>query len=235
MCRMYTYKQCRNRFSSVTAQLLPTPWRRRKLSTCFLAIECHSAWNLSVLARFGGQWISFPRSRPYVWSKTKIELRHLLNSRVESAETLCLSLSSVLIHRVIRNLFCSLSNRAVLTASVTTRPKRTNMTVINNISLNNLERSFLNLFQYIISMFILFSWRTLKKYADKWKFLNRRVEEIYLQNDTYIWQINFLHSYLHLGAPIDNSVILLVALGPGVYSASNRNAYQKHKNNVSGE
>jgi hypothetical protein len=29
--------------------------------------------------------------------------------------------------------------------------------------------------------------------------------------------------------------ILLVALGPGVYSASNRNEYQKHKNNVSGE
>jgi hypothetical protein len=26
-----------------------------------------------------------------------------------------------------------------------------------------------------------------------------------------------------------------VALGPGVYSASNRNEYQKHKNNVSGE
>jgi hypothetical protein len=25
------------------------------------------------------------------------------------------------------------------------------------------------------------------------------------------------------------------ALGPGVYSASNRNEYQKHKNNVSGE
>jgi hypothetical protein len=29
--------------------------------------------------------------------------------------------------------------------------------------------------------------------------------------------------------------ILLAALGPGVYSASNRNEYQKHKNNVSGE
>jgi hypothetical protein len=27
----------------------------------------------------------------------------------------------------------------------------------------------------------------------------------------------------------------LVALGPGVYSASNRNEYQKQKNNVSGE
>jgi hypothetical protein len=26
-----------------------------------------------------------------------------------------------------------------------------------------------------------------------------------------------------------------LALGPGVYSASNRNEYQKHKNNVSGE
>jgi hypothetical protein len=36
---------------------------------------------------------------------------------------------------------------------------------------------------------------------------------------------NLLSSYL----------ILLVALGPGVYSASNRNEYQKHKNNVSGE
>jgi hypothetical protein len=35
----------------------------------------------------------------------------------------------------------------------------------------------------------------------------------------------FLSSYL----------ILPAALGPGVYSASNRNEYQKHKNNVSGE
>jgi hypothetical protein len=34
----------------------------------------------------------------------------------------------------------------------------------------------------------------------------------------------FLSSYL----------ILPVALGPGVYSASNRNEYKKHKNNVSG-
>jgi hypothetical protein len=30
-------------------------------------------------------------------------------------------------------------------------------------------------------------------------------------------------------------VILSAALGPGVYSASNRNEYQKQKNNVSGE
>jgi hypothetical protein len=30
-------------------------------------------------------------------------------------------------------------------------------------------------------------------------------------------------------------LILPVALGPGVYSAPNRNEYQKHKNNVSGE
>jgi hypothetical protein len=30
-------------------------------------------------------------------------------------------------------------------------------------------------------------------------------------------------------------LFLPVALGPGVYSASNRNEYQKHKNNVSGE
>jgi hypothetical protein len=30
-------------------------------------------------------------------------------------------------------------------------------------------------------------------------------------------------------------LILPVALGPGVYSASNRNEYQKHKNNVSEE
>jgi hypothetical protein len=35
--------------------------------------------------------------------------------------------------------------------------------------------------------------------------------------------------------PMYVPVILLVALGPGVYSASNRNEYQKHKNNVSGE
>jgi hypothetical protein len=30
-------------------------------------------------------------------------------------------------------------------------------------------------------------------------------------------------------------LILLAALGPGVYSSSNRNEYQKLKNNVSGE
>jgi ABC-type enterochelin transport system permease subunit len=30
-------------------------------------------------------------------------------------------------------------------------------------------------------------------------------------------------------------LILPVALGPGVYSASNRNEYQRHKSNVSGE
>jgi hypothetical protein len=30
-------------------------------------------------------------------------------------------------------------------------------------------------------------------------------------------------------------LILLATLGPGVYSASNRNEYQKQKNNVSGE
>jgi hypothetical protein len=30
-------------------------------------------------------------------------------------------------------------------------------------------------------------------------------------------------------------LIFLATLGPGVYSASNRNLYQKHKNNVSGE
>jgi hypothetical protein len=29
--------------------------------------------------------------------------------------------------------------------------------------------------------------------------------------------------------------ILLAALGPGVYSASNRNEYHKQKNNISGE
>jgi hypothetical protein len=30
-------------------------------------------------------------------------------------------------------------------------------------------------------------------------------------------------------------LILPAALGPGIYSASNRNEYQKHKNNVSGD
>jgi hypothetical protein len=30
-------------------------------------------------------------------------------------------------------------------------------------------------------------------------------------------------------------LILPAALGPGLYSVSNRNEYQKHKNNVSGE
>jgi hypothetical protein len=34
---------------------------------------------------------------------------------------------------------------------------------------------------------------------------------------------------------LDHFQILPVALGPGVYSASNINEYQKHKNNVSGE
>jgi hypothetical protein len=34
---------------------------------------------------------------------------------------------------------------------------------------------------------------------------------------------------------LSSYLILLVALGPGVYSVSNRNEYQKHKNNVSGE
>jgi hypothetical protein len=34
---------------------------------------------------------------------------------------------------------------------------------------------------------------------------------------------------------LSSYLILPVALGPGVYSASNRNEYQKHKNNVSGE
>jgi hypothetical protein len=29
--------------------------------------------------------------------------------------------------------------------------------------------------------------------------------------------------------------LILTALGPGIYSASNRNEYQKHKNYVSGE
>jgi hypothetical protein len=32
-----------------------------------------------------------------------------------------------------------------------------------------------------------------------------------------------------------NYLILLATLGPGVYSASNRNKNQKQKNNVSGE
>jgi hypothetical protein len=39
------------------------------------------------------------------------------------------------------------------------------------------------------------------------------------------WSELFLTSYL----------ILAVALGPGVYSASNRNMYQRHKNNFSEE
>jgi p-aminobenzoyl-glutamate transporter AbgT len=39
-----------------------------------------------------------------------------------------------------------------------------------------------------------------------------------------VW-LQFLSIYLILPSP----------LGPGVYSASNRNEYQKHKNNVSGE
>jgi hypothetical protein len=38
-----------------------------------------------------------------------------------------------------------------------------------------------------------------------------------------------------LGDNIDNYLILPAALGPGVYSESNRNEYQKHKNNVSAE
>jgi hypothetical protein len=39
-----------------------------------------------------------------------------------------------------------------------------------------------------------------------------------------------------LGDFVFKYIILSAALGPGVYSASNRNEYQKHKNNhVSGE
>jgi hypothetical protein len=38
-------------------------------------------------------------------------------------------------------------------------------------------------------------------------------------------EVKFLSIYL----------ILPAALGPGVYSATNRNEYQKHKNNVPGE
>jgi hypothetical protein len=32
-----------------------------------------------------------------------------------------------------------------------------------------------------------------------------------------------------------HSISVQLHIGPGVYSASNRNEYQKHKNNVSGE
>jgi hypothetical protein len=34
---------------------------------------------------------------------------------------------------------------------------------------------------------------------------------------------------------LTHAYLIPVALGPGVYSVSNRNEYQKHKNNVSGE
>jgi hypothetical protein len=37
------------------------------------------------------------------------------------------------------------------------------------------------------------------------------------------------------GGRFETRCILPAALGPGVYSASNRNEYQKQKNNVSGE
>jgi hypothetical protein len=36
-------------------------------------------------------------------------------------------------------------------------------------------------------------------------------------------------------ASVSIYLILLVTLGPGIHSASNRNEYQKHANNVSGE
>jgi hypothetical protein len=38
-----------------------------------------------------------------------------------------------------------------------------------------------------------------------------------------------------LSRPDEVNDFFQVILGPGVYSASNRNEYQKHKNNVSGE
>jgi hypothetical protein len=45
----------------------------------------------------------------------------------------------------------------------------------------------------------------------------------------------FQHSQGFKHDNISSYLILPAALGPGVYSASNRNEYQKHKNNVSGE
>jgi hypothetical protein len=42
--------------------------------------------------------------------------------------------------------------------------------------------------------------------------------------------------YVKVAGSIPDEVVLQAALGPGVYSASNRKEYQKHKiNNISGE
>jgi hypothetical protein len=55
----------------------------------------------------------------------------------------------------------------------------------------------------------------LSHYATSWKLAGSSPEEV----------IEFVSIY----------IILPAALGPGVYSASNRNEYQKPRNNVSGE
>jgi hypothetical protein len=64
-------------------------------------------------------------------------------------------------------------------------------------------------------MFLLCTTSTLRLYFTNQKVAGSRPDEV---ND-------FLLIYL----------ILPAALGPGVYSASKRNEYQKHKNNDSGE
>jgi hypothetical protein len=62
---------------------------------------------------------------------------------------------------------------------------------------------------------------------------------IYIYIFTLLIFINFLvcrRFSSRLGDFFKIYLILLAALGPGVYSASNRNEYEKHKsNNVSGE
>jgi hypothetical protein len=70
----------------------------------------------------------------------------------------------------------------------------------------------------------------IKVYYNNWGYavalwLRRYVTNLKVVGSRPRWGEWFLSSYL----------ILLVALGPGVYSASNRNEYHKHKNNVSGE
>jgi hypothetical protein len=61
--------------------------------------------------------------------------------------------------------------------------------------------------------------------------INKSREAYHTHNRLYVFHVtNFCFFY------ISYNIIILFTLCPGVYSAANRNEYQKHKNNnVSGE
>jgi hypothetical protein len=56
---------------------------------------------------------------------------------------------------------------------------------------------------------------------------NTQANRLYAEFLNRLLKKEKMKQYIHFTLP--------AALGPGVYSASNRNEYQKHKNNVSGE